>query len=145
MNSPVRLGVSPAASPPKDFFSHGFLRLYFPALEHWVAWSVLLPRCSSWFMRTQMWDCLLCQPPLCFESCPPWLPVSAPPTGLDECFFFNSLVVVLPYSSIFWQFWLFFVFKFVVVLLFVWGNKVYLPTCPFWTKVWITEHWNSLN
>ena len=26
------------------------------------------------------------------------------PTGLDECFFFNSLVVRLPYSSIFWQF-----------------------------------------
>ena len=22
-----------------------------------------------------------------------WLPVSTPPTGLDECFFFNSLVV----------------------------------------------------
>ena len=36
-----------------------------------------------------------------------------------ECFFFNSLVVGLPYSLIFWQFWLFFVFKFVVVLLLV--------------------------
>ena len=40
------------------------------------------------------------------------LPVSAPPTGLDECFFCNSLVVGLPYSSIFWQFWLFFVLNF---------------------------------
>ena len=39
--------------------------------------------------------------------------------SLDECFFFNSLVVGLPYSLIFWQFWLFFVFKFVVVLLLV--------------------------
>ena len=47
------------------------------------------------------------------------LPISAPPTSLDECFFFNSLVVGLPYSLIFWQFWLFFVFKFVVVLLLV--------------------------
>ena len=36
------------------------------------------------------------------------LPISAPPTGLDE---FISLVVGLPYSSIFCQFWLFFVFK----------------------------------
>ena len=45
-----------------------------------------------------------------------WLPVSTPPTGLDECFFFNSLVVVLPYSLIFCQFWLVFAFKFVVVL-----------------------------
>ena len=39
------------------------------------------------------------------------LPVSAPPTGLDKCFFFISLVIELPYSSIFCQFWLFFVFK----------------------------------
>ena len=37
------------------------------------------------------------------------LPISVPPTGLDEYFFFNSLVVGLPYSSIFRQFWLFFV------------------------------------
>ena len=29
------------------------------------------------------------------------LPISVPPTGLGECFFFNSLVVGLPYSSIF--------------------------------------------
>ena len=39
-----------------------------------------------------------------------------PPTGLDECFFFSSFVVRLPYSSIVWQFWLFCVFKFFVVL-----------------------------
>ena len=47
------------------------------------------------------------------------LPVSAPPTVLDECFFFNSLVVWLAYSLIFCQFWLFFVFQFVVLLLVV--------------------------
>ena len=35
------------------------------------------------------------------------LRISAPPTSLDECVFFNSLVVRLPYSSIFCQFWLF--------------------------------------
>ena len=52
------------------------------------------------------------------ESSPPWLPVSAPPIGLGECFFFISLVVRLPYSSIFCQFWLFFVFK--LLLLFFW-------------------------
>ena len=57
-----------------------------------------------------------------------WLPVSTPPTGLDECFLFNSLAVRLPYSLIFCQFWLFFVFKFVVVLLLVVeGDTVYLP------------------
>ena len=37
--------------------------------------------------------------------------LSAPPTGLDEYFFFISLVVVHPCGSIFCQFWLFFVFK----------------------------------
>ena len=51
------------------------------------------------------------QLPPCRESSPRRLPISAPPTGLDECFFFISLVVRLPYSSIFCQFWLFFVFK----------------------------------
>ena len=63
------------------------------------------------------------------------LPISAPPTSLDECFFFNSLVVRLPYSLIFWQFWLFFIFKFVVVLLLVvQGGKVYLPMPRFGRK-----------
>ena len=45
------------------------------------------------------------------------LPVSTPPTGLDECFFFISWVV-RPRSSIFCQFWLFFVFK--LLLSFFW-------------------------
>ena len=27
------------------------------------------------------------------QSSPPWLPISAPPTGLDECFFFINLVL----------------------------------------------------
>ena len=51
------------------------------------------------------------QPGPCRESSLPRLPLSTLPTGLDECFFFISLVVGLPYSSIFCQFWLCFVFK----------------------------------
>ena len=77
---------------------------------------------------------LLQQPPGC-ESSLPWLPVSALSTGLNACFFFKSLVVGLPYSSIFWQFWLFFVFKFVVLFLVVQGDKVYLPMPPSWLEV----------
>ena len=51
----------------------------------------------------------------------PWLPISTPPTCVDECFFFNSLVVGLPYSLIFWQFWGFFVlFCFFNLLLSFW-------------------------
>ena len=53
----------------------------------------------------------VCQCPHCCESSLPPLPVSAPHSGLDECFFFISLVVGLPCSLIFCQFWLFFVFK----------------------------------
>ena len=60
----------------------------------------------------------VCQRPPCHEPSPPQLPVSTPPTGLDECFFFISLVVGLPYSSIFCQFWLFFVFE--LLLSFFW-------------------------
>ena len=48
----------------------------------------------------------------------PQLPVSVPLTSLDECFFFLFLVVRLPYSSIFCQFWLFFIFK--LLLSFFW-------------------------
>ena len=63
-----------------------------------------------------------------------WLPVSTPPAGLDECFFFNSLVVGLLYSLIFWQFW-FFVFKFGgVLLLVVQGGTVCPPTPPSWPE-----------
>ena len=70
------------------------------------------------------------------ESSPPQLPTSGPPTCLDECFFFNSSVVRLPYSLTFRQFRLFFVFKFVVVLLLVVrGGILYLPTPPCWPKV----------
>ena len=66
--------------------------------------------------------------PHCHESCPPQLPVCAPPTSLDERFFFISLVVGLLCSSIFCQFWLFFVFK--LLLSFFWlceeVQRVYL-------------------
>ena len=108
MNSPVRLGVSPtAASTPKGFSNSG-LRLYFPELELWVAWSVLLPLCSSWFICARMWDRQVHQLLLAgqLQPCLPWssrhrlsmnpsapLLISTPPTGMDECFFFNSLVL----------------------------------------------------
>ena len=59
------------------------------------------------------------------------LPVSTPATSPHECFFFNSLFVRLPCSLVFWQFWLFFIFKLVVILLLVVrGSKAYLPTPP---------------
>ena len=101
VNSPVRLGVYPAPETPTDFYSQRFWGSSFP---HWI------PRLCSL-------SCSPVLPPgLCTLEC--WnsqsatllyvlsagLPVSTPPTSLDECFFFNSSDVGLPYSSIFWQF-----------------------------------------
>ena len=93
--------------------------------------SVSLTCRSSWFIYARMWGprgllaialpvLFAPQPtslwvrPQCQESILPRLPVSTPPTGLDEGFFFISLVVGLLYSLIFCQFWLFFVFKFLL-------------------------------
>ena len=56
--------------------------------------------------------------PRCHQSRLPRLPISAPPTGLDKCFFFISLVVGFLCGFIFCQFWLFFVFK--LLLSFFW-------------------------
>ena len=55
---------------PHRFFQSEILRLYFPMLELWVEHSVLLPSCSSWFIHTQMWDCLLLEPPSCLAASP---------------------------------------------------------------------------
>ena len=118
-------------------FSLRGLRLYFPALEPWVAGSALLPAicqvylCANVGLRgatrlsacrvlrhsesgrlglsVQMWGRRVCQwsdclprsshtppvlvPPQPRESSPPSLPVSTPPTSLDECLFFISLVL----------------------------------------------------
>ena len=70
----------------------------------------------------------------CMSSLPQ-LPISTLPTSLNEYFFFNSLVVRLPYSLTVCQFWLFFVFKLVVALLLVVrGSEVYLPTPTSWLE-----------
>ena len=126
---------------PPIFLQPEVLRLYFPVLETGVAWSVSLPSCSSWFICRQMWDCLLCHPPpcplvhqplTCHTSSPPQLPIFTPPNSLDECFFFNFLVVRLPYSLIFWQFWVYFLLRLVVIILMVvQGGDAFLLIPPF--------------
>ena len=61
-------------------------------LPHWPAAALPTPLHNP----PPRW---VCQPPPSRESSLPRLPVSAPPTSLDKCFFFISLVVRLPYSS----------------------------------------------
>ena len=117
----MRLGVSPtAASTPTGVFSQRFEAL-FPCTGT-LGCVVCLCLAPQLFLPVYLHSsvgppCLPAATLLQVLSAP--LPVSAPPTGLDECFFFISLVVGLPCSLIFCQFWLFFVFKFVVVLLLV--------------------------
>ena len=117
--SPVRLGVSPAAtSTPTGVFTQRFKAL-FPragALGCRVCFAPLpfllvylcanvglqgLPATTLCGLQAAAWPapfhnpppCWVHQLPPCCESSPPPLPISTPPTGLDECFFFISLVV----------------------------------------------------
>ena len=112
-NSPVRLVVSPAAaSIPTGVFNQWFEALFLHTgtlgcavchpvhqlLPHWPAAALPTP----FHNPSPRW---VHQPPPRHES---FLPGSlSPPSSLDECFSFNSLVVGLPYSSIFCQFSLF--------------------------------------
>ena len=115
-NSPVRLGVSPTAATPTGFFSQrfwGFISLGWNSGLHGLSRSPVVPptlstcKCETARSSSQF---LL----------PVWMNV----------FFFNYFIAGLPFNSIFWQFWLIFVFKCVVVLLLVvQGGKVYVSTC----------------
>ena len=118
--------------PPQVFPVRGFEAL-FPLTGTWVViTSHSLPSCSSQFICTRMWDRpdhqpqahLVHQLPLCWESSLPgclspplllvWMNVSSTPWSSD----FHTVW--------FCQFWLVFVFKFVVLPLLVWGGSVYL-------------------
>ena len=142
MISPVRLGVSPAATTPTYFYCQRFWGFISPHWNPGLCGLSRSPVIPPGYVHTNAGSpshrltCLVFQWLPCPASSPPRLPVSTAPTGLDECFFFNSLIVRFPYSLIFWQFWLFFIFKFVVfLLLVVWGGKVFLPTPPSWPEV----------
>ena len=81
--SPVRLGVSPAAAPTPTVFSIRGLRLYFPALEPWVAWSTLLPAICLVYLCANMG---LRGAPCC-SACPVLCHSESGPLGLSvrEC------------------------------------------------------------
>ena len=93
--------------PPGVFSTRG-LRLYFPVLQPWVVQSASLPVVRP---GLSMWECRASGSASGQTACPirptlrqsppatatrvlstPPLPVSAHPTGLDECLFFISLV-----------------------------------------------------
>ena len=128
---PVGLGVSPStASTPTGVFNQRFKAL-FPHTEALGCTVFLAPPpfllvylCVNVGPQdppaTTLWGLLAAAWPTPFHNPPShWVPQLQPCRksslpgclGLDECFFFISLVVGLPYSLIFCQFWLVFVFK----------------------------------
>ena len=168
MNSPVMLGVHPTStSTPMGVFNQRFEAL-FPctgALDCTVCFApppffpvYLHANVGPWGLLDEAWPAPFHNPPPHWvhqrlpscKSSLPQLPISTPPTGLDECFFFISLVVGLPYSLIFCHFWLFFVYK--LLLSFFWlcevAQCVYLCLHLGW-KLWVicflnTEFCSSL-
>ena len=106
-DSPMRLAVSPTTATPADCYSQRFLKLYLPGAGTLSCVVCLAP---------QLFFPVYLHGNVGLPTCPAGPPVtalshilSAPPASLDDCFFFNSFVAGLPYSLIFWQFWLFFV------------------------------------
>ena len=109
---------------------------------HGLGFRSFTPKVSLLIFIHHMW---MWDPPFCWVlpchhchtvSSPPLFPISAPSTHLDEYGFFKSLVVGLPYSLIYWQFWVIFVWRLVVILLMVvQGGKACLPIPPSWPKV----------
>ena len=148
MDSPEKPAVSSFTPTLTGFYSQklwGFIpQRWNPGLHNLAwGWDRLLLRYPSWFyplhvnmrlpvpLATTTTALLL---PQCILS--PWLPISAPSAHLDEYGFFKSLVVRYPYSLTFWQFWVFFVLRLVVVFLkVVQGREVNLPTPPWWLEV----------
>ena len=127
-------------------------------------WDRLLPRCPSQFYPSHVnvgppIALAALPPPHCIFSAP--VPISTPPTCLYEYGSFKSLVVGLPYSLIFWQFWVIFVLRLVVILLMVvQGGEACLPMPPSWPEVskpigysyriswlsgWILQLWGQLS
>ena len=120
--SPVRLGVYTAASPtPTGVFNQRFEALFpragalgcvvcfappllFPVYLFTNVGLHGLPPTTLWGLPAAAWPAPFHNPPSlwvlqlppCHKSSLPRLPISAPPTCVDECFFFISLVVGLP-------------------------------------------------
>ena len=97
MNSPMSLGVSLTTTTPIGVFSQRFEALS----PHTGALGCVVCVTPQLFLPVYL-HVNVGLSPLPATALPPvlsaQLPISAPPTGLDECFFFNSLVVRLIYS-----------------------------------------------
>ena len=136
MDSPVRMEVSLTTATPTGFTPRVF-ESFFPCTGTVDAQVCLAPQLFlPAYLHANVGN-LVCQLPHCHESSSPWLPISAPPTSLYECFFFNSLVFGLPSILIFLQFWLFLFLNWLLAFfwLFEEVNEVFLSTPPSWLEL----------
>ena len=107
MTSPVRLGVSPAAAPALTGIFNQRFEALFPRAGALVVWSASLPAVCPVYLCANVGPqgLLVVRLPAPFvphsaslgpatatQVLSALVPVSAPPTGLDECLFFISLV-----------------------------------------------------
>ena len=146
MDFPENPAVYSVAPTPTDFYSQKLWGSISQVqnLSLWGlawGWDCSLPRYPPDFYTPHVnMGPSIPSPPLCATLCllasSPYLHVSAPPILLEECSFFKSLVVRLPYSSIFWQFWVLFVWYVVVIpSCGLWGGKACLLMPPSWLEV----------
>ena len=82
-----------------------------PTMDPWVLRSLSLTCCTSQYICREKWEHLDHQWWPCHVYSLSQLSICAAPTSLVDCCFLNSLVVRLPFTSIFWHFWLIFVFQ----------------------------------
>ena len=122
---------------PTDFMDRGYSQCWNPGLHSlsW-GWNCSFPSCSPQFLSTL--ECrtahsasrLAMHPlhPSCLSSplLPVWMNVS----------FWTHWLLDFHTVQLFWQFWLIFVFRLVVILLMVvWGGEAYLSMPPSWPEV----------
>ena len=119
MDSMEKPAVSSTALTPTDFYSQNLRGFIFLVLETWTMLSglglgSLTPQVTLLVFIYHMWKWdhpfHLCCRLLCLTTSP--ILHLCPLTYLDGYGYFKSLVVGLPYSSIFWQFWVLFVLRF---------------------------------
>ena len=122
------MGVSPATSTPTSIYSQRFWGFISPGRNPGLCGlpcSPVIPpslfTCKCGITWSTSCHLAMCISALAAQLCPP--------TRLNECFFFNPLVVRIIYILIWGQFWIFFVFKFVAILLLVARGGKVLSTC----------------
>ena len=131
-NSPMRLEVSPAAaSTPTGVFNQRFEALFPCAGALGCAVCFAPPLFLLVYLHGNV-GLLGPLAPVLPRVLSAWLSHLCPSYWSGWMFLLLHLGCQTSKHSIFWQFWLFFVFKFVVLLLVVQGSKVYVSKPPSW-------------